>query len=78
MTDDSSSSFEARKALALLSRMSQLLNTGLDTESLVSCIRLCEAGVHPEALAKAIMEIRREVHATKSKATSCEDSVSRQ
>ena len=69
----------AREALAILSRISRLMNTGLDTESLVICIRLMEAGVHPEALAKAIQEVRREVSAVRNQASSFDkDVVSRQ
>ncbi|XP_052126431.1 mitotic-spindle organizing protein 1-like [Frankliniella occidentalis] len=75
---DGSDSLRAREALALLSRISKLLNTGLDTESLSICIRLCEAGVHPEALAKAIQEVRREVNAIKNPTNVDEDSVARQ
>lgn len=75
---DASESLQAREALALLSRISRLLNTGLDTESLAICIRLCEAGVHPEALAKAILEVRKEVNALKTQTVSDEDSESRQ
>ncbi|KAJ1528096.1 hypothetical protein ONE63_008012 [Megalurothrips usitatus] len=67
---DTSDPTRAREALALLSRISQLLNTGLDKESLAICIRLCEAGVHPEALAKAILEVRREINAVKNEANS--------
>ncbi|TMW46293.1 hypothetical protein DOY81_008625 [Sarcophaga bullata] len=41
--------------------ISQLLNTGLNVESLDTCIKLIEAGVHPQALAEVINQIRREV-----------------
>lgn len=75
---DVSESLRAREAMVLLSRISRLLNTGLDSESLAICIRLCEAGVHPEALAKAIQEVRREMNAIKNQTTVDEDSVSRQ
>lgn len=75
---DAAESLRAREAMVLLSRISGLLNTGLDSESLAICIRLCEAGVHPEALAKAIQEVRREVNAIKNQASVDEDSVSRQ
>ena len=40
--------------------MSNLLNTGLDSESLSICVKLIEAGVNPEALALVIKELRRE------------------
>ncbi|KAL3183076.1 hypothetical protein MRX96_006859 [Rhipicephalus microplus] len=38
--------------------MSQLLNTGLDAQSLGLCVKLCESGVNPEALACLIKEVR--------------------
>ncbi|TFK71635.1 hypothetical protein BDN72DRAFT_837356 [Pluteus cervinus] len=40
--------------------MSQLLNTQLDKETLITCISLIEGGVNPEALAAVIRELRRE------------------
>ena len=40
--------------------ISNLLNTGLDSESLSICVKLIEAGVNPEALAMVIKELRRE------------------
>ncbi|KAM7360849.1 mitotic-spindle organizing protein 1-like [Cochliomyia hominivorax] len=43
--------------------ISQLLNTGLNAECLDTCIKLIEAGVHPQALAEVITQIRREVAA---------------
>ena len=43
--------------------ISKLLNTGLDTESLAVCVKLCEAGVNPEALASVVQELRREAGA---------------
>ena len=45
--------------------ISNLLNTGLDSETLVLCVKLCEAGVNPEALASVIRELRRESAAIK-------------
>ena len=49
----------------VLMEMSNLLNTGLDSETLVLCVKLCEAGVNPEALASVIRELRRESSAIK-------------
>lgn len=43
--------------------ISQLLNTGLNVETLDTCIKVIEAGVHPQALAEVINQIRREVSA---------------
>ena len=45
--------------------MSRLLNTGLDAETLAICVRLCESGVNPEALALVIKELRRETQVVK-------------
>ena len=43
--------------------ISDLLNTGLDDETLRICVQLLEAGVNPEALANVVQELRREVAA---------------
>ncbi|KAF3841956.1 hypothetical protein F7725_023907 [Dissostichus mawsoni] len=37
----------------------QVLNTGLDMESLSICVRLCEQGINPEALSAVIKELRK-------------------
>lgn len=50
---------QAREAFQTLYQISQLLNTGLDSETLTICIRLCELGVDPEVLAHVIKEIRK-------------------
>ena len=42
-----------------------MLETGLDSETLAICIKLCENGVNPEALAMVIQELRRESAALK-------------
>lgn len=46
-----------------IQQISQMLNTGLSPEALDICIKLCEAGVHPEALAEVVSQIRRELAA---------------
>jgi mitotic-spindle organizing protein 1 len=46
--------------LDILMEISRLLNTGLDEETMALCLRLCENGVNPEALAEVIRELRRE------------------
>jgi mitotic-spindle organizing protein 1 len=43
--------------------ISDLLNTGLDDETLRICVQLLEAGINPEALADVVKELRREVAA---------------
>jgi len=54
---------QARETVDILFEISQLLNTGLDRETLSVCISLCEAGVNPEALAAVVKELRRESQA---------------
>jgi mitotic-spindle organizing protein 1 len=49
--------------VAVLWEVAQLLNTGLDRESLFLCIQLCELNVNPEALAAVVKELRREAQA---------------
>lgn len=39
--------------------ISQALRTGLSPEALDICIKLCEAGAHPTALADAVNQIRK-------------------
>jgi mitotic-spindle organizing protein 1 len=46
--------------ISALLEISKLLNTGLDAEQLATCVRLCENGVNPQALALVIQELRRE------------------
>lgn len=46
-----------------IQNISQLLNTGLSTETLNICIRLCEAGVHPQALADIVNAVQSEMEA---------------
>ncbi|EIN09526.1 hypothetical protein PUNSTDRAFT_101380 [Punctularia strigosozonata HHB-11173 SS5] len=53
----------AQQTLDILHDMSQLLNTGLDKETLATCIGMIESGVNPEALAAVIQELRREAAA---------------
>ncbi|KAJ1967094.1 Mitotic-spindle organizing protein 1 [Dispira parvispora] len=51
---------QTQETLDILQEISTLLNTGLDRESLVHCVKLCEMGANPEALASIIKELRRE------------------
>lgn len=48
-----------------MKEISDLLNTGLDEETLQICVQLLEAGVNPEALAAVVTELRRETAAIK-------------
>lgn len=52
---------QSQKIRTNIQNISQLLNTGLSTETLDICIRLCEAGVHPQALADVINAIQHEI-----------------
>jgi len=56
---------EARETFNTLMEISRILNTGLDQESLAICVRLCDQGANPEALATVIKELRRETAALK-------------
>nr|ALS04307.1 mitotic-spindle organizing protein 1 [Acartia pacifica]ALS04308.1 mitotic-spindle organizing protein 1 [Acartia pacifica] len=56
---------ELRETFSTLTEISRILNTGLDNESLAICVRLCDQGANPEALATVIKELRRETAALK-------------
>lgn len=60
MADSASNVIQAKETFEILQQLSELLNTGLDPETLAICIRLCENGVNPEALADVILELRKE------------------
>lgn len=47
----------------VVKEISELLNTGLDDETLKVCLQLLEAGVNPEALATVVTELRKETSA---------------
>ena len=48
----------AAGAMDVLMQISNILNTGLDAETLSICVELCEMGINPEAIATVIKEIR--------------------
>ncbi|EJU06409.1 hypothetical protein DACRYDRAFT_45380 [Dacryopinax primogenitus] len=50
----------AQQTLDTLFDLSQLLNTGLDRETLATCVELIERGTNPEALAAVVQEMRKE------------------
>lgn len=60
---DGNKTIAARETLDTLMEISNLLNTGLDAETLAICVKLCETGVNPEALAAVVKELRREAAA---------------
>lgn len=52
---------QSQKIRKNVQNISQLLNTGLSTETLDICIKLCEAGVHPQALADVINAVQQQM-----------------
>ncbi|XP_011402419.2 PREDICTED: mitotic-spindle organizing protein 1-like [Amphimedon queenslandica] len=54
---------EVKDALKVVKDISDLLNTGLDDDTLKVCVQLLEAGVNPEALASVVLELRRAIGA---------------
>ncbi|OXU28950.1 hypothetical protein TSAR_004561 [Trichomalopsis sarcophagae] len=59
----------ARKTFQALYKISKLLNTNLDPTTLSYCVRLCENGVNPQALATIVKEMQREAKALNSTST---------
>jgi len=64
---------EARETFSTLLETARLLNTGLDAETLAICVRLCEQGANPEALATVIRELRRESASIRNQEAEAED-----
>lgn len=54
---------QSQKIRKNIQNISLLLNTGLSTETLDICIKLCEAGVHPQSLADLISAVVQEMEA---------------
>jgi mitotic-spindle organizing protein 1 len=54
-------------ARAVAFEISRLLDTGLDRETLSICVSLLESGVHPDALAAVVKELRREAAELKAR-----------
>ncbi|RSH78635.1 uncharacterized protein EHS24_002364 [Apiotrichum porosum] len=50
----------ARETLDTLHDLSQLLQTGLDKQTLSICVGMIEAGANPDTLAAVIKELRKE------------------
>ncbi len=59
----------ARETMDILHEMSQLLNCGLDRESLALCVSLIESGVNPEALSVTLLEAKRAAKAATAAVT---------
>jgi mitotic-spindle organizing protein 1 len=51
--------------LLAVKEISDLLNTGLNDDTLKICVQLLEAGVNAEALAAVILELRKATEAAK-------------
>lgn len=62
-SSDLSAIRNSQQLRANLQNISSILNTGLSPETLDICIQLCEAGVHPQALANVIQQMRSELAA---------------
>ncbi|KAF2708922.1 hypothetical protein K504DRAFT_534480 [Pleomassaria siparia CBS 279.74] len=50
----------AREVIDILFEIATLLNTRLDRQQLSYCVSLIENGANPEALARAILQLREE------------------
>ena len=48
------------RPVAVVYEISQILNVGLDRQTVQILMALCEHGVNPEALAAVVRELRRE------------------
>eukprot|EP01080_Neovahlkampfia_damariscottae_P000343 gene343-6757_t len=51
---------EGKETLDVLYEISNILNTGLDKESLSILVGLCESGANPEALTAIVSQINKE------------------
>ena len=60
---DAASAHKAKEALDIVHEISQILDTGLDKETLSILLALIETGINPEALAAVVKELRREAAA---------------
>ncbi|WWC70201.1 mitotic-spindle organizing protein 1 [Kwoniella pini CBS 10737] len=60
MSSDEARLQNARETIDSLHDLSQLLNTGLDKNTLSICVGMIEQGANPDTLAAVIKELRRE------------------
>ena len=58
---------EAGQAVTALWELSQLLETGLSRDAVMSVVELCEMGVNPEAIIEMITELNRTADGLRSK-----------
>ncbi|ORX36607.1 mitotic-spindle organizing gamma-tubulin ring associated-domain-containing protein [Kockovaella imperatae] len=64
-TGDEARLQSARETIDALYDLSQLLQTGLDKQTLSICTGMIEAGTNPETLAEVIKELRSQNEASK-------------
>ncbi|RNA32318.1 mitotic-spindle organizing 1-like [Brachionus plicatilis] len=60
MSDNLSVTREAMDAMQIIEEIADLLQIGLDKETLSICVRLIENGVNPTPLAHSILNLKRE------------------
>jgi len=63
---------EAQSTLTTIQQISELLNTGLSSEALAVCVRLCEVGISPEVLALIVRDLQQQVTNHNAKTTPAE------
>ena len=51
---------EARETVEILNEMSQILNCGLDRQTISILVSMIEMGINPEALSAVVKEMRNE------------------
>lgn len=52
---------QSRSIRNTVHNISEILNTGLSAECVDLCMQLLEAGLHPQALAEMVIQIKREM-----------------
>ncbi|CAO0801517.1 unnamed protein product [Mucor circinelloides] len=67
---------DVKETIDILYEMANMLNTGLDRETVSLCVSLCERGVNPEALATVIRELK-ELESSHASAATTTSSTSR-
>lgn len=65
----------ARESLELAFQMSNILETGLDRNTLSVLVALCDAGINPESLAAVVKEFQRETTSNPSASDSLGSSI---
>lgn len=52
---------QSRSIRNTVHKISEILNTGLSAQSVDLCMQLLEAGLHPQALAEMVIQVKREL-----------------